>query len=78
MVSIWKWIKSSFSGGNDGGDCVKVRLLVADEMIIVKDEQNDTVLYNRQEWEAFVKGVKAGEFDWDVLLAQAVADAAKF
>lgn len=77
MIRLAKWIKSSFSGGNDGGDCVKVRMDLTEEVILVKDETDDTVAYTQSEWDAFLKGVKAGEFDWDVLLAQAVADRAK-
>lgn len=28
-----------------------------------KDETQTTLVYTREEWEAFIKGVKAGEFD---------------
>jgi Domain of unknown function (DUF397) len=47
------------------GDCVEVgaapdgRVLVRDS----KDADRQTLAFTRDEWVAFVKGVKAGEFD---------------
>ncbi len=43
--------------------CVAVRV---DETIGVRDTKNPqspTLIFNKKEWAAFIKGVKAGEFD---------------
>lgn len=63
------WFKSTFSA--DDGCCVEV--MIGDEMIQVRDSKyrrlhqnrsNEPVLsYTQAEWKAFVRGVKAGEFD---------------
>ncbi|MBV6700043.1 DUF397 domain-containing protein [Kitasatospora aureofaciens] len=56
------WRKSSFSG--QGGDCIEV----ADGMAGVvpvrdsKDPDGAALLFSADAWEAFVGGVKAGEF----------------
>lgn len=56
---------SSFSGGS-GGNCVAVGRL-ADGSVAVRHSKGsqdvEPVIFNRAEWDAFVKGVKAGEFD---------------
>ncbi|GAA2858295.1 DUF397 domain-containing protein [Streptosporangium fragile] len=71
-----KWFKSSFSGDN-GGDCVEVAELknTADgpahkaghpDLIAVRDSKDPdgpTLFFTPAEWEAFVNGVKAAEFD---------------
>jgi predicted secreted Zn-dependent protease len=61
-----RWRKSSFSGGNGGG-CVEVA--DHDGMIMVrdtKDHGNGPVhRYTRAEWDAFIAGVRNGEFDLD-------------
>ncbi len=59
------WRKSSFSGGNDGGDCVEVAELYDGEVGVRNSKRPDdaVVWFNGPEWAAFVKGVKAGEFD---------------
>jgi hypothetical protein len=31
------------------------------------DTDSDVVIFTRSEWDAFILGVKAGEFDWDKL-----------
>lgn len=57
--------KSSFSCGN--GNCVEMsnctcegtNILVRDS----KDKDGPVLTFTPGEWEAFVKGVKAGEFD---------------
>ena len=59
--AVWK--KSVRSGGNSD-DCVEVAFV--DGAIAVRDSKNPTgpaLLYTRDEWEAFVGGVKDGEFD---------------
>lgn len=55
--------KSSFSNSS-GGHC----LLVAEKEGIVavrnsKDPTKKTIVFTRDEWSAFIRGAKAGEFD---------------
>lgn len=57
------WRKSSFSGDNQG-ECVEVADL-ADGGRLVRDSKNQTgprLAFTASEWDAFVKGVQAGEF----------------
>ncbi|MFJ2029626.1 DUF397 domain-containing protein [Streptosporangium sp. NPDC087985] len=70
------WFKSSFSGDN-GGNCVEVAELkdVTDgpghkaehaELIAVRDSKDPDgpkLFFTPAEWDAFVNGVKASEFD---------------
>jgi hypothetical protein len=54
---------SSFSGG---GGCVAVRLLPGGGAAVrhSKDPAQPAILtFDPREWDAFVRGVKAGEFD---------------
>ncbi len=59
------WRKSTFSDQIQGeGNCVEVArsgdwMLMRDS----KDPNGPVHAYNRQEWAAFLAGVKAGEFD---------------
>lgn len=58
------WRKSSRSGGSDGSMCVEVAFV--DDAIAVRDSKNHdggVLLYTRAEWDAFIGGVKDGEFD---------------
>ena len=58
------WRKSTFSG-NQGGNCVEVAEL-PDGGRAVRDSKNPTgpvIAYTAAEWDAFLAGVKAGEFD---------------
>lgn len=58
-----QWRKSSFSGGN-GGNCVEVA--DANGEIWVRNSKNPAaghVVFTRSELDAFMKGVRAGEFD---------------
>jgi hypothetical protein len=61
-----QWRKSSFSGGSkDAPDCVEVASL-ADGRIAVRNSKNPeagVVFFTRSEMDAWLKGVKAGEFD---------------
>jgi hypothetical protein len=54
---------STFSGG---GDCIEVGQL-GDGSIAIRHSKHEpgaaTLLFTGREWEAFVAGVKAGEFD---------------
>lgn len=61
-----QWRKSTFSNGGDGGDnCVEVGAL-PDGGIAVRDSSDPSagfVYLTRAEMDAWIKGVKAGEFD---------------
>ncbi|MET8335878.1 DUF397 domain-containing protein [Streptosporangium canum] len=73
-LSNLKWQKSSFTG-NNGGDCVEIAELDTgsqrpdhkpDATHAVRDSKDPSgpVLYfNPGEWQAFLSGVKASEFD---------------
>lgn len=53
-----RWVKSSRSNGN-GGACVEVAL--ASELAGVrdsKDRDGGTLVFNREQWSAFLAGVK--------------------
>ncbi len=55
--------KSTFSPPSDGG-CVEVA--VKDGVIGVRDSKHRegaVLLFNAVEWDAFLKGVRAGQFD---------------
>jgi hypothetical protein len=53
-----------FRSACEGGSCVEVAsadiVLVRDS----KDPEGPVLTFTRAEWEAFIQGVKAGEFDW--------------
>ncbi len=56
------WVKSSSSGPS--GNCVEVAfqgdgVLVRDS----KDPEGPTLVFTRNEWDAFVAGAKGGEFN---------------
>jgi hypothetical protein len=71
-----QWRKSRRSGSN-GGDCVEVAVLTApeetlthkadEELLFVlrdsKDPQGSRLFFTPSEWDAFLLGVKDGEFD---------------
>ena len=62
-----EWRKSSFSGGGDkgGGNCVEVARQL-DGRIVVRNSnhpENGALLFTRAEMDAWLRGVKAGEFD---------------
>lgn len=59
------WRKSSFSGINGNATCVEVAFL-PDGGVATRDTKDRTVAphrYTAAEWDAFVAGVRAGEFD---------------
>jgi hypothetical protein len=60
------WRKSSFSGGNSGGDgCVEVALLPGGE-VAVRDTKDRTLPPHRLSapaWREFLAAVRAGEFN---------------
>jgi hypothetical protein len=53
-------MKSSFC--QDGG-CVDVTILESG-VVMVEDTLMNTAFYDEDEWEAFIAGVKNGEFDY--------------
>lgn len=62
-----EWQKSSFSASenDDSLGCVELALL-ADGGVALrnsKDRDGQIHVYTAAEWDAFVKGVRAGEFD---------------
>jgi hypothetical protein len=60
------WRKSSFSGGNGGGDgCVEVAVLPSGE-VAVRDTKERTRAPHRHTapaWREFLSAVRAGEFE---------------
>ncbi|MEU8056036.1 MULTISPECIES: DUF397 domain-containing protein [Microbispora] len=63
-LSAAVWRKSSRSSGN-GGQCVEVAANLPG-VIAVRDSKNPNgpkLLFTSEEWEAFISGVKDGEFD---------------
>jgi len=59
-----KFKKASYSQGN--GNCVEVAF-TPDNNILVRDSKDKdlgpTLLFTSKEWDAFINGVKSGEFD---------------
>jgi hypothetical protein len=57
-----EWHRSSLCAN---GGCVEVARLGADEFAVRDSKRADSpvLTYDRLEWDAFIKGVKAGEFD---------------
>ena len=57
----WQWHKSSFSGANG---CVEVALVEGGAAVRdSKDPASPVLRFTAREWEAFLAGVRAGEFD---------------
>jgi hypothetical protein len=58
------WRKSSYSGSS-GGNCVEVAQFPASAIAMrdSKDPDGPQLVFTPDEWQAFVAGVKAGEFD---------------
>ena len=58
------WIKSSFSNGNGGNNCVEVALSEGGSRVRdSKDPSGPALSFTAAEWDAFVAGVRSGEFD---------------
>jgi hypothetical protein len=62
-----EWTKSSFSNGSGGNNCVEVRAVAGGGRGVYVRHSNWPeglpLDFTRAEWEAFVRGVKNGEFD---------------
>ncbi|TKK84588.1 DUF397 domain-containing protein [Herbidospora galbida] len=59
------WRKAQKSADN-GGECVKVARATVGNAVGVrdsKDENGPVLVFTPSEWDAFVHGVKGGEFD---------------
>jgi Domain of unknown function (DUF397) len=67
VISTNAYTKSSHSGG---GSCVEVRLLAGDSIGVrdSKDISQAPLVFTRPEWEAFLAGVRDGEFDLSELM----------
>ncbi|WP_219414967.1 DUF397 domain-containing protein [Pseudonocardia nigra] len=62
-LSALAWRKSSYSG--DNGNCVELAPL-ADGTVAIRDSKHPdggVLIFTRAEVDAWVKGVRAGEFD---------------
>lgn len=59
-----RWRTSSFSGGNGNG-CVEVAFLPSGAVAVrdTEDRELPAHRYAIVEWQAFLAGVRAGEFD---------------
>ena len=62
-LSVTLWRTSSFSGNN--GTCVEVAACPDGRIAVRNSNHPDevTVLFTRAEMDAWIRGVKAGEFD---------------
>lgn len=61
-VEVWR--KSSYSGSATQGECVET--LMTGDGVAVRDSKNPNgaiLSFTTSEWVAFLKGVRAGEFD---------------
>ncbi len=58
-----EWIKSPFSNGTGGSNCVEVRS--DEDGVHVRNSRKPEVVitYTREEWNAFCAGMTAGHFD---------------
>lgn len=56
------WFKSSFS--DSASSCVEVVFDGEGFVLVQSTEGGHSISFNKIEWDAFVAGVKAGEFDW--------------
>lgn len=61
---IDEWLKSSYSNGSGGSNCVEVaKLENGVAMRHSKHPDLPMLVFTRAEWLAFLAGVKDGEFD---------------
>lgn len=59
-----KWVKSSYSNGSGGSNCVEVGAGEDDQILVrdSKDPDGPVLAFTRAEWDAFTAGVRDGEF----------------
>ena len=59
-----QWRKSSYSGGNGGG-CVEVASNLPGLVAVrdSKDPEGPALAISPADWDAFVQGIKQGDFD---------------
>lgn len=60
-----EWIKSSFCKA-DSPMCVEVKRFTHGGVLdgaMLRDTNGSVVIYDEDEWQTFIAGVKAGEFD---------------
>ena len=62
-MSDQEWQTSSFSMG--AGNCLQVRRAVSGIVVVrnSRDPEGSMVSFTPAEWDAFIAGAKAGEFD---------------
>ncbi len=61
-----EWVKSSRSNGSGGNNCVEVRAASEAPLVFVRNSKapkQGQAIFTRDEWQAFIDGVKSGEFD---------------
>lgn len=64
MSKLDTWTKSSFSNGSGGNNCVEAIEMYGEIYVRNSNHPDDLpTVFSRDEWTAFVAGVKAGEFD---------------
>lgn len=60
--------RTSSKSANGGGQCVEAGPLTdGSERVAVRHSRRpdaEVIIYTRAEWEAFISGVKSGEFDF--------------
>lgn len=65
MLQYGVWHKSKRSNGSGGNNCVEVRRY--QDRVVVRDSKDEgsglRLLFTEGEWNAFIAGVKDGEFD---------------
>lgn len=61
VVKVRDWFKSSHSSGN--GACVEVQILPDSVGVHHSKDHRNYIYFTLPEWEAFLAGVKDGEFD---------------
>lgn len=62
-LSRAEWRNSSYSNG--GGNCVEIRTTESGAVTVrdSKDPDGPRLVFNRDEWQSFVAGVRVGKFD---------------
>jgi hypothetical protein len=60
-----RWRTSTFSNGDEDHNCVEVAFLPTGHVAVrdTKDRSRPPHVHTAAEWQAFLAGVRAGEFD---------------